>query len=256
MSDSREYEDRPYTVRMPVGEELASSKATEGWNRGFTAKTGEKGPEFVEMRPMETTEETEAKLEINELLAMAVLLAMLKAGEMAAPHIKRWWLSRALPLLREGWAATKRRLSNRTSKKGSTVATEAILELAEPDDTEKAHAAFVRYETDMTSAEARQHLSELLVAQHFVNSKQRLLATARITDKKRLSQRLEDTVSALTANDVKKALMSILKSRPTFIAELHSVHKTRNAEMLDLGNEALRKALRLTTNIEPSETEK
>jgi hypothetical protein len=45
-----EYVEVDAVVRMPKGERLADSRTTEGWSRGFTPKSSDKGPEHVEIR--------------------------------------------------------------------------------------------------------------------------------------------------------------------------------------------------------------
>lgn len=45
-----EYDEVDAVVRIPKGERLADSRKTEGWSRGFTPKSSDKGPEHVEIR--------------------------------------------------------------------------------------------------------------------------------------------------------------------------------------------------------------
>lgn len=45
-----EYDEVDAVVRIPKGERLADSRKTEGWSRGFTPKSTDKGPEHVEIR--------------------------------------------------------------------------------------------------------------------------------------------------------------------------------------------------------------
>lgn len=59
------YEDDNYVevdavIRMPKGERLADSKKTEGWSRGFTPKSTDKGPEYVEIRLKDNDEDTKS----------------------------------------------------------------------------------------------------------------------------------------------------------------------------------------------------
>src|SRR4051794_22796877 len=105
---------------MPKGERLADSKKTGGWSRGFTPKSSDKGPEYVEIRLKDEDEEwqpepepqvvyiyndplpparvkTREQEEFEERLQAAVALAIIRAAEWAAPRIKRWWMGQALP---------------------------------------------------------------------------------------------------------------------------------------------------------------
>src|SRR3954467_7030508 len=50
VADNEEYVEVDAVVRMPKGERLADSRKTEGWSRGFTPNSADKGPEHVEIR--------------------------------------------------------------------------------------------------------------------------------------------------------------------------------------------------------------
>lgn len=110
-------------VRMRKGERLADSKKTEGWSRGFTPRTTDKGPEHVEIRiknseensdesatspepeiiyiheyvdqPPQRTEAEEAR---DELIRLLVQLALTKAAEWAQPRLQRFWSERVGPV--------------------------------------------------------------------------------------------------------------------------------------------------------------
>lgn len=51
-----EYDEVDAIVRIPKGERLADSRKTEGWSRGFTPKSPDKGPEHVEIRLKDASE--------------------------------------------------------------------------------------------------------------------------------------------------------------------------------------------------------
>lgn len=50
MADDEDYDEVEAVVRIPKGGDLADSRRSEGWKRGFTPKSAEKGPEHVEIR--------------------------------------------------------------------------------------------------------------------------------------------------------------------------------------------------------------
>ena len=58
--EDQEYDEVDAVVRIPKGERLADSRRTEGWSRGFTPKSTDKGPEHVEIR---LKDEADAQLE-------------------------------------------------------------------------------------------------------------------------------------------------------------------------------------------------
>ena len=264
-----EYVEVDAVVRMPKGERLADSRKTEGWSRGFTPKSSDKGPEHVEIRlkdagnqwqpepepsvvyiyndplpppPVKTREQEE----FEELLRAAVALAILRAAEFAAPRIKRWWMGQALPFLaakREGWQQRKAR--RKASKQDAGEGVSTVIHAAPIEEAGEGSDALATYEASMTSDEARKHLAELLVAQHFVNEKKRLLANARIADGA-VPPELAGAVQALTPKQVENALESILASKPTLLVDLGQLLEAdRNKGPLQLGSEKMKEALRL-----------
>ena len=56
MADNDEYDEVDAVVRIPKGERLADSRKTEGWSRGFTPKSIDKGPGHVEIRLKDETD--------------------------------------------------------------------------------------------------------------------------------------------------------------------------------------------------------
>lgn len=232
-----EYIEVPAVVRMPKGERLADSRKTQGWSRGFTPKSSEKGPEHVEIRLTDEREAPEAgpepevvyiheyvepqktrdDEEAEEMLRLLVVLAVVRAAEWAEPHVRRLLTEHVVPFLvekREHWRA---RMERRRRTKGSTSAVEPS-EVRPPDG---AGAALSVYEVDMTSDEARRHLVELLIAEHFVNEKRRILANARIADD--VPSDVSGAVQALTPKQAARTLESILASKPTLLDDIRGL---------------------------------
>lgn len=54
--EDQEYDEVDAVVRIPKGERLADSRRTEGWSRGFTPKSTDKGPGHVEIRLKNTAD--------------------------------------------------------------------------------------------------------------------------------------------------------------------------------------------------------
>src|SRR3954469_15424138 len=63
MADDEDYIERDAVVRVPKGERLADSRKTEGWSRGFTPKSPDKGPEHVEIRLKDEGEDDQSEPE-------------------------------------------------------------------------------------------------------------------------------------------------------------------------------------------------
>jgi hypothetical protein len=252
-------------VRMPKGERLAGSKKTEGWSRGFTLKSIGKGPEHVEIRlkgeadspapdttpgeppviyvhdyieppPRQKTREQE---ELEEKLRLLVQLGLIRAAQWAQPRLRRLWSERVVPYIhakREQWQERK---VQRPADRQAVAATPV-------EESNEVSDAFRTYRANMTSDEARQHLVELLIAQHFVREKTRLLADAVIHDGA-MRPELASAVHALAPKHVEEALDSILASKPTLLDDLRAlIAVRRNADPLELGGDAMTEALRLT----------
>lgn len=246
MGDGDEYIEVDAVVRMPRGERLADSRKTEGWSRGFTPKSTDKGPEHVEIRlkgqdqdsgngskaspdlefvyiheyiesPRMKTREEE---ELDELFRLVVVLGLIKAGEWAQPRLRRLWNEQVGPYFkekREQWQArwARRKAARPPAAEPST----NVIERAPAEELNEISQALNGYEANMTSDEARHHLTQLLIAQYFVNEKKRLLASARIDDG-RVSPELSNAVQALTPDQAAGALDSILAARPSLIVDL------------------------------------
>lgn len=275
------YEDEKYVevdavIRMPKGERLADSKKTEGWSRGFTPNSTEKGPEYVEIRLKDNDEDTESGMapddppvtftyepfepsrqktpeqeEAEELLRLLVILALIKGAQWAQPHLRRLWNELVIPFFnakRNRWQERKARLKaqREAAKQGASEVPVPVNQESSADGSVSVGSALEAYEANMTSAEARQHFAEMLIAQRFAAEKMRLLANARIEDGG-LPPELATAVRALTPKQVEKALVAILASRPTLLDDLGRLLETSRAKsQSQLGSNGIRAALRLT----------
>lgn len=272
MAEDDEYIEVDAVVRMPKGERLADSKKSEGWSRGFTPKSTDKGPEHVEIRlkgegggvgsdttpadpqvvfiheyiepPRQKTREQE---ELEELLQLLVRLGLIRAAQWAQPRLQRLWNERVIPFLnvkREQWQHRKT-LRKSADQVAAEVPT-AFIEARRVEESNEVSDALAAYEANMTSDEARQHLVELLIAQHFVNEKKRLLANAHIEDGA-VPLELASAVQVLTPKQVANALESILAAKPTLVDDLGKlIEAGRTAAPLQLGSDSMKEALRLT----------
>ncbi len=274
MVEDEGYVDVEAVVRMPRGERLADSKKTEGWSRGYTAKSTDKGPEHVEIRlktdsesaksdrtpaepqvifiheniepPPQKTPEQE---EFEEMLGLLIMLGFVKATEWAQPRLRRLWNEHVIPFFnvkRGQWQELRAR-----RKAGKQVASDVPSTVAQDmpvdktNEVSEAYEAYEAYEANMTSAEARQHFAEALIALHFANEKMRLLANARMEDGG-LPPKLASAVQALTPTQVENALDSLLASKPTLLDDLGKLLQvSRNEGQLQLGSDKMKAALRL-----------
>lgn len=271
MPEESEYIDVDAVVRMRKGERLADSKKTEGWNRGYTPKSTDKGPEHVEIRLkadgedaerdtgpaepqivfineyVEPSRNTREQDELEELLGLLILLGIDKATAWVQPRLLRLWNERAIPFFtvkRGRWQ--ERRALRKAGKQPTPSESTTVVQDMPVDGTSSVSNTLKAYQIDMTSAEARHHFTEALIAQRFANEKMRLLANARIEDGG-LSPELTTAVSALTPTQVENALEALLASTPTLLHDLENFIKTNPHEgQLQLGGVKLKAVLRLT----------
>lgn len=117
MAEDQEYDEIPAVVRIPKGEHLADSRKSEGWKRGFTPKTSDKGPEHVEIRLKAEKESSLADrpeiVYVTEYVedqrpqltpgqqAVADITVQIIEGlvEIAKPRVAHWWHTWAAPVL-------------------------------------------------------------------------------------------------------------------------------------------------------------
>lgn len=270
MAEDEDYIEVEAVVRMPKGARLADSKKNEGWSVGFTPNSTEKGPEHVGIKlkdlsgsaasgtkPVEPQfvygheyiesppEKSREQEEFEELLQALVLLGMVKTIEWAQPRLKRLWDERVIPFLnarRHQWQERREQRRAKGQAADELAATVAPTMLVE--GTKEVGDALDAYKANMTSAEARRHFAEALIARRFADEKMRLLSDARI-EEVGPGRELADAVQALTPKQVETTLNSILASRPQLLDELGKLLATARNDQLQLGGGKMHAALRL-----------
>ena len=119
MADDEDCDEVEAVVRIPKGARLANSRKTEGWSRGFTPKSTDKGPEHVEIRlkdegDSESVQEPEViyvteyvespRPHERSMTEQAVLDFLNRVTEelieTAKPHVAHWWNTHAIPAMR------------------------------------------------------------------------------------------------------------------------------------------------------------
>ncbi|MFF2159767.1 hypothetical protein ACFVWP_03415 [Streptomyces sp. NPDC058175] len=115
MAEDQENDEVDAVVRIPKGERLADSRKSEGWSRGFTPKTSDKGPEHVEIRVKaeggsgfadkpeivyvtEYVEDQRPQLTPGQQ-AVADIAGQIIDGlvEIAKPLVAHWWHTQTVP---------------------------------------------------------------------------------------------------------------------------------------------------------------
>lgn len=275
MARKKDYIEVDAVIRMPKGKRLADSKKTKGWSRGYTPKSTDGGPEHVEIRIKEDGEgaasektftdpspptskgyfqppredyfeqprpKTPEQEKLEELLQLLVRAAIVKATRWAEPRLERLWYERMVPFFNAKWDQwQEHRALRKADKQG---ASEAPPNVAQATSVEETNGVSDGLKAHLTSAEARQHFAEALIAQHFANEKMRLLAAARIKDGG-LPDELADAVLALTPKQVENALNSILASKPTLFDDLGKTLHATPGNKLQLERDKVKAVRRL-----------
>ncbi|WP_087508040.1 hypothetical protein [Cellulomonas iranensis] len=239
-----DYDEVEAVVRIPKDGRLADSRKTEGWSRGYTAKSSEKGPEHVEIRltgdrkaarshpdrepemahegeyefsPLEHDED-EGETTVEHLVRALVFLGLLAAAAWAEPQVRRFLADQVLPFLTARRERIRAWFARRKAGGAGANPTEPAQLGAGPEAREVGDA-LLAYEAEMTSEEARQHLVELLVARHFVDEKLRLLASSRVGGAS-VPPDVAAALQALTPAQVSRALESLLQANPSLPQQL------------------------------------
>lgn len=262
-----EYDEVDARVRIPRGQRLADSKATEGWSRGFTPKSADRGPSHVEIRVkgqhegagepesqvvfvtqyVDSDERTRDQEEVDDLLRALVVIGIYKAAERAAPHVKRWWNSKAVPFLAARLDALR---GSRRAKARAGIRMEvepaAIADSGHVEPTQDELAMLATYEASMSSDEARQRFVAALVAKRFHDEQMRILATVPIDDASPHAE-LARTVKALDPSEVELILNRALTENPHLLDDVDQLLKPKRSEdALQLDHKELRETLRLS----------
>ncbi|KAA0974106.1 hypothetical protein FQ154_16870 [Paeniglutamicibacter gangotriensis] len=228
------YEEVQATIRIPKGKRLADSHDTEGWMRGFTAKTSESGPQHVEIKINDPAVEaphdeyggygsdesyeparakTDEDQEYEEFVRRLVVFAILGAIVVGKPFLRRLLEEKIIPFYQKQKTTWETFKARRTK-----IQPQPLFELGA---TRSLGAAVAVQEASMTSDEARQHFAEALMAQHFANEKMRLLASARIEDTD-LSPKALNDIKKLTQGEVEQTLMLLMANHPNLLTDIAS----------------------------------
>jgi hypothetical protein len=198
-----------YRASFPDYADLAPSMDTPGWLRGFFLGSDGIGghAEFskVDLRP-------------RVAIVVAVSVAVGVVGTLVvvknAPRIKSWWHTKAIPAVQAA--------RNRISGQHDTAIDDATADGIAPDVTPI--EAFCRgidvavedSRSSMSSAEAQQHLLEIMLAASIIADRMRELSNARIEDDADLPK-LKSAMEKLTTQQFLEAVNRMLAANPSMI---------------------------------------
>lgn len=227
MTDDDEYEEFDAVVRKRKGEDLADSHKTEGWSRGFTKKTSERGPDHVEIRIKDVGEiddepqprviyfdrdgDSSRRLSPFEQFLVDVATGVLEIlAEEAKRGIALWWEVKARPAVAGKWEEFKARRIERKAIRAAN---------KNPVPQSREGAAEHQVEAYEVAVEDGEHL--VLTPEQYVQLVH-MLAKA-------------DEVQAMLRNAIAHA--EVVEGEPTAIEQISHLralpHDRRSAEISD-----------------------
>jgi hypothetical protein len=243
MADGEEYDEVEAVVRIPKGVRLADSRKTEGWSRGFTPKSTDKGPEHVEIRLKDegdsqavqepeviyVAEYAEASRPPERSMAEQVAVDFLNRVieeliEAAKPHVAQWWKTRVIPAMR---AKRDDFLLNRQARKAKKVrrakatATTFIAEqTAENEASQQVDTAPNDPKITMTSEQFQQLFMTWLAREDAQKALWRAIANAHIEDGDGAALAWRQGLNELSPQQRTERVKEILSANPSILEDL------------------------------------
>jgi hypothetical protein len=198
-----------YQASFPDNADLVASRDTPGWLRGFFR--GEGGIEGH-------AEFSKVDLRRPAVIVAAVALAAGVLGTIvvgrSAPRIKRWWDDQAIPTVQ----AVRRRITRQHEAVAHDAAVEmvALSKTALETFSQQIDVALEDSRSSMSSAEAQQHLLEILMAASIIADRMRALSNSRIEDDAHLPE-LESAMEKLSTQQVTDAINRMLAANTSML---------------------------------------
>lgn len=239
-----EYDEYEAVVRIPKGERLADSRKTEGWSRGFTPKSSDKGPEHVEIRlkdegevspaqepdVIHVTEHAEPPRQ-RELTAGQQLVAdFLKEVldgviEATKPYVLEWWDTRVVPAMvakRDNFLQRRqaRKAEEKALRSKATVTTSASEEAVEDEGPSQQVAVAEGTTITMTSEQFQQIFMTWLAREDAQQALWDAIVNAEIKDEDAATLEWRQRLQELTPEQRTERVMEILSTNPSILADL------------------------------------
>ena len=244
MADDEDYIEVDAVVRMPKGERLADSKKTEGWSRGFTPNSTDKGPEHVEIRLRDQGEDDQSEPEpqvvyiheyieplrpqeptwLEELAAELLHQVISELVEAAKPHVVHWRDTKVIPAVRAKCDDFVLKRQARRAKKANREANTVAL-VPEPMRVEEAPAQEVAttlhdQEITMTSEQYQQLVLALLATDEVRDKLLHVLASAHVEDSDPAALTQLQELSELPTQRRAERVKEVLAGNPSILEDL------------------------------------
>jgi hypothetical protein len=244
MADDEEYDEVEAVVRIPKGERLADSRKTEGWSRGFTPKSTDKGPEHVEIRLKDegdsqsvqepeviyVTEYVEAprppELSMAEQAAVDFLRRVIdELIEAAKPHVAHWWNTHVIPALRakrDDFLLKRQARKAKKVRRAKATTTTFIAEQAAEDEASSQQVATAPNDPKitMTSGQFQQLFMTWLAREDAQQALWQAIANARIKDGDGAALAWRQGLNELSPQQRTERVKEILSANPSILGDL------------------------------------
>ena len=157
---------------------------------------------------------TQEELEQIAELATLIILGMMKAVEVASPHVKRWWNERVVPTAKSAW---NRILKPRSAK--SEIASSSNPSVSRPTfvaSTTGVEIAVAESKITMSSAEWEQRFRAMLAAGAFQENQRQILSNAQIEDDTNILES-QETTDQLTPQQFADRIKLMLEANPSLL---------------------------------------
>lgn len=232
-----EYYEVDAVVRIPNGERLADSRKTEGWSRGFTPKSTDKGPGHVEIRLKDAAEaeldQEPAVVYVTEYVesprrevtpseqARADFLNRVIEDlyEVLKPVVAHWFKTRVIPAVK----AKREELRQKRQERKATRALPAnVSESAERDDATSQEVATVPSQPtiSVTSEQFQELFMTWLAREDAQQMLWQAIASAHIEDGDAATLAWQQSLAELSPQERSERVAEILSSNPAILQGL------------------------------------
>jgi hypothetical protein len=243
VADDEDYVEVDARVRMPKGERLADSKKTEGWSRGFTPNSPDKGPEHVEIRLRDEGEDDRSEPEpqvvyiheyieprpqeptwLEELADEILQQAINVLVEAAKPRVVHWRDTKVIPAVKAKCDDFVLKRQARKARKANREANTVTL-VPEPMRVDEAPGQEVATTLDdqkitMTREQYRQVVLALLATDEFRDKLLHVLASAHVEDNDPAALTQLQELSELPTQRRAERVKEVLAGNPSILEDL------------------------------------
>lgn len=244
MTEDEGYDEVEAVVRIPKGERLADSRKTDGWSRGFTPKSTDRGPGHVEIRlkaqgdsrsvqepeVIYVTEYVEASRPLERSVGQQAVADFLSQViedlvEVAKPLVAHWWNTQVIPAMRAKRDDLLQKRQARKAKKAPGAKPAVIPLIADQAEEHGASLQQVAADPDdpkisMTSEQFQQLFMTWLAQADAQRALWHAIANAHIKDGNGTTLAWREGLNELSAQQRTERVKEILSANPSILEDL------------------------------------